>query len=170
MITQLRIDDRLIHGQVALVWTKELNTPGIVVANDNASTNDVLKMTLQMAVPSGKKLLVKSVDDAIKVFNNPKGEKMRIFALTNNVADALKIVQNCQNVESVNVANVGRFDGSDDKQKVRLSDTIILNPDELKAIEELSEQQVPVFQQLIPSNARTPIKKLIKNHTERERR
>ena len=37
MITQIRVDDRLIHGQVAVVWTKELNTPLIIVANDAAA-------------------------------------------------------------------------------------------------------------------------------------
>ena len=40
MIVQLRIDDRLIHGQVALVWSKELGTPGILVANDQAAVNN----------------------------------------------------------------------------------------------------------------------------------
>ena len=44
MIAQLRVDDRLIHGQVALVWTKELDTPGIVVANDNAANNEMVQM------------------------------------------------------------------------------------------------------------------------------
>lgn len=33
---QLRVDERLIHGQVALMWGKELNTKGILVANDHA--------------------------------------------------------------------------------------------------------------------------------------
>ena len=37
MITQVRVDDRLIHGQVAVVWTKELNAPLLVVANDEAA-------------------------------------------------------------------------------------------------------------------------------------
>ena len=93
MVIQIRVDDRLIHGQVALVWSKELNTPGIVVANDNAVTSDVLRMTLQMAVPAGKKLLVKSVKDSIDVFNNPKGKDMRMFALTNTVKDAYELVK-----------------------------------------------------------------------------
>ena len=72
MLAQLRVDDRLIHGQVAVVWTKELNTPLLVVANDNAAKNKVMQMTLKMAVPTGTKLLIRSVDDAIKIFNDPR--------------------------------------------------------------------------------------------------
>ncbi|QYN54133.1 PTS sugar transporter subunit IIB [Lactobacillus panisapium] len=162
MIAQLRVDDRLIHGQVALVWTKELNTPGIVVANDNAANNQMVQMTLKMATPTGKKLLIRSVDDAIKVFNNPKGANMRIFALTNNVKDALKIAQNVNNIEGINVANVGRFaDGA--KDSVQISSTLMLSKDELEALKELAKMDIPVFNQVVPSNAKTPIKTLLKD-------
>ena len=59
MIVQVRVDDRLIHGQVALVWTKELNTTRIIVANKHAVESDALRMTLSMGTPAGQKLLVK---------------------------------------------------------------------------------------------------------------
>lgn len=162
MIAQLRIDDRLIHGQVALVWTKELNTPGIVVANDNAAENEMVQMTLKMATPTGKKLLIRSVDDAIKVFNNPKGANMRIFALTNCVQDALKITENVKNIDGINVANVGRFT-KDAEGATQLSSTIMVTPDELAALKKLVELDVPVFHQVVPSNAKTPVKSLLKD-------
>ncbi len=161
MIIQLRVDDRLIHGQVALIWTKELNTNNIVVANDDASTNKMLQMTLQMAVPTGKKLLVKNVKDAINVFNDPRAKAMRIFALTNTIQDALKIVESCPDMESVNVANVGRFDESDKAEKVKVSDWIIVNPKELHALEALSKKTLPVYHQVIPSNPKIPATKLL---------
>lgn len=162
MIAQLRVDDRLIHGQVALVWTKELNTPGIVVANDNAAKNQMVQMTLKMATPTGKKLLIRSVDDAIKVFNNPKGATMRIFALTNNVKDALKIAQSVKGIDGINVANVGRF-ADDAQDTVQISSTLMLSKDELAALKELAELDIPVFNQVVPSNAKTPIKTLLKD-------
>ena len=110
MIIQLRIDDRLIHGQVALVWSKELGTPGILVANDQAAVNNTVKMTLKMACPPGIKLIVKSVDDAVGIIQDPRAEKMRIFALTRNVKDALKLVKSCkENICEVNLANAGKF-------------------------------------------------------------
>ena len=59
MIIQIISDYRLIHGQVAMVWARELNTTGILVANDNAEQSDMVKMTLKMACPSGIKLLFK---------------------------------------------------------------------------------------------------------------
>lgn len=165
MVIQIRVDDRLIHGQVALVWSKELNTPGIVVANDNAVTNDVLRMTLQMAVPSGKKLLVKSVQDAINVFNDERGKNMRIFALTNCVKDAYELAENCKgNILAVNVANVGRFDNSPDSEKVTLiNGTVMLNKQELEAAKKLCQiENLEVFHQLIPAHSKVSIAQTIK--------
>ncbi|MFR0555171.1 PTS system mannose/fructose/N-acetylgalactosamine-transporter subunit IIB [Loigolactobacillus coryniformis subsp. coryniformis] len=162
MIIQLRVDDRLIHGQVALVWTKELNTPGIIVANDGAANNEMQQMTLHMATPTGKKLLIRSVDDAIKVFNNPKGKAMRMFALTNSVQDALKIAQQVPAIEGINIANVGRFDESKD-DKVKLNNTIMLNQAELAALKELAQLNIPLFSQVVPSNTQVTIKNLLKN-------
>lgn len=46
MIVQIRVDDRLIHGQVALMWGKELNTKGILVANDHAAGDETQATTL----------------------------------------------------------------------------------------------------------------------------
>lgn len=164
MVISVRVDDRLIHGQVALVWTKELGTTGIIVANDNAVKNDMLRMTLQMATPTGQKLLVKTVEDAIKTINDPRGKEMHIFALTNCVKDVLELVKACPgNIQSVNIANVGRFDNSDPATKVALNDTIMLNPNELAAAKELCEQGIPVYHQLIPQHGKNPIKDLLKN-------
>lgn len=162
MIAQLRVDDRLIHGQVALVWTKELNTPGIVVANDNAASNEMVQMTLKMATPTGKKLLIRSVDDAIRVFNNPKGANMRIFALTNCVKDALKIAQNVKDIDGINVANVGRFT-KDADNATQLSSTLMLSPEEMDALKELVKLDVPVFHQVVPNNAKTSIASMLKD-------
>ena len=163
MIAQLRIDDRLIHGQVALVWTKELDTPGIVVANDNAASNEMVQMTLKMATPTGKKLLIRSVDDAIKVFNNPKGKGMRMFALTNCVKDALKIAQNVDDIDGINVANVGRFADKSEGETTQVGSTLMLSASELTALKELAKLDVPVFQQVVPSNAKVSIATLLKN-------
>lgn len=162
MIVQVRVDDRLIHGQVALVWTKELNTTRIIVANKHAVESDALRMTLSMGTPAGQKLLVKDVPDACRIANDPRADSMRIFALTNCVRDVLKLVKGAPGkIEGVNVANVGRFDKSDPDSKVALNSTIMLNPDELEAAKELCEQGIPVFHQLIPSNPKTPLKSLI---------
>ncbi|KAF1304177.1 PTS sugar transporter subunit IIB [Enterococcus saccharolyticus] len=164
MIKQIRVDDRLIHGQVAVVWTKELNAPLLVVANDEAAKNEVMQMTLKMAVPNGMKLLIRSVDDAIKVFNDPRGKDHKIFAIVNSVSDANKIAQNVQDIESVNVANAGRFDKTDPKDKTMLFHSVQLNPVELEAARELAKlTHLQSYNQVLPSNPQLSLAKALEN-------
>ncbi len=159
MITQIRVDDRLIHGQVAVVWTKELNAPLLVVANDEAAKNEVMQMTLKMAVPNGMKLLIRSVDDAINIFNDPRGAYKRIFVIVNSVSDANKIAQNVENIETVNVANAGRFDKSDPSTKKMIFPSVQLNPNELAAAKELAKlDRVNSYNQVLPSNPQLSLK------------
>ena len=49
MVKALRVDERLIHGQVAMAWTRDLGIQGIMVADDEAASNEMQKMTLKMA-------------------------------------------------------------------------------------------------------------------------
>ncbi|EHI69899.1 PTS sugar transporter subunit IIB [Streptococcus ictaluri] len=163
MITQIRVDDRLIHGQVAVVWTKELNAPLLVVANDEAAKNEITQMTLKMAVPNGMKLLIRSVEDSINLFNDPRAKDKRIFVIVNSVTDACRIAKNVSDLEAVNVANVGHFDKSDPASKVKLTSSLLLNPEELEAAKELASlPNLDVFNQVLPSNSKVSLSQLVK--------
>lgn len=162
MIVQLRVDDRLVHGQVTLKWGKELNTKGIIVANDHAANDSVQAATLKMACPQGQKLIIRSVEDAIRLINDPRSDSMRIFALTDNVADALRLVDGAPGrIDCVNVANAGRFDESDDAAKVQLTTGVTLNPTELEATRELCTKGIPIIHQVIPSDAKSEVADLL---------
>ncbi|MDF7683003.1 PTS sugar transporter subunit IIB [Lactobacillus sp. ESL0679] len=162
MIVQVRVDDRLIHGQVALVWSRELNASAILVANDGAAENDVAQMTMKMAMPSDKKLLIRGIKDSISVLNDPRGKNMRIFVVTNCVKDAYEIAKNVDQVEQVNVANAGRFDQTDKSKIVRFNSAIALNPDEITKLKELDKlSDVETFSQGLPTSEKLTIPQLI---------
>lgn len=165
MIPSLRVDDRLIHGQIALVWCKAFGTNRIVVANDNAVSDEVTRVSLQMATPTGIKLLIKTVEDAIRLFHDPRAKEKDMFVLTNNIADALRIVKECPGlIQSVNIANVGRFDTLPPSEKTVISSTVIVNKKEMAALKELATLDIKAYQQVIPSDSKKPIKELIKNY------
>ena len=109
MIKVLRLDERLIHGQVANEWSRKLGVDAIVVANDNAATNDLVATSLRMAAPGDKKVVIKKVDDAINILNDPKAEGLSIFVVCDNPADALKLVKGVKGIPYLNVGNFGRI-------------------------------------------------------------
>ena len=163
MIVEIRVDDRLIHGQVALVWTKKLNAKAIVVANDHASKDNIQQMTLKMATPENVKLAIKSMQDAVQLINNPKAKDMRIFVLVNSICDALFLSENIDDIERINIANVGRFDGVDETEKSKLSSTILLSKSEQVALEQLLASNRKVVHQIVPDNAEKLFHDLMNN-------
>lgn len=160
-ITALRVDDRLIHGQVAMTWTKQLAVQGIVVANDEAANDNTQKMALKMAVPGGIKSLIKPVDEAIRILNNPKASRMRILVLTRTVKDALKIRQSVGEIGFLNVGNTGRFDGVDVSEKLVLTPTIMLTKAEQQALKELVALDPKACMQQVPNDEQKLVKDIL---------
>ena len=147
-ITALRVDDRLIHGQVAMTWTKQLAVQGIVVANDEAANDNTQKMALKMAVPGGIKSLIKPVDEVILV-------------LTRTVKDALKIRQSVGEIGFLNVGNTGRFDGIDVSEKLVLTPTIMLTKAEQQALKELVALDPKACMQQVPNDEQKLVKDVL---------
>ena len=160
-ITALRVDDRLIHGQVAMTWTKQLAVQGIVVANDEAANDNTQKMALKMAVPGGIKSLIKPVDEAIRILNNPKASRMRILVLTRTVKDALKIRQSVGEIGFLNVGNTGRFDGIDVSEKLVLTLTIMLTKAEQQALKDLVALEPKTCMQQVPNDEQKLVKDVL---------
>ena len=101
MIELLRVDDRLIHGQVAVTWTSHLGADTIVVANDKAKDDPLMRSAFKLAKPPQCVLSIKSVAGAILVINNPKHESRKMFVVCASPEDALKIVKDCPEVKKV---------------------------------------------------------------------
>ncbi len=160
-VAALRIDDRLIHGQVAMTWTKQLKVNGIVVANDDAAADNTQKMALKMAVPAGIKSLIKPVDDAIRILNDPRAKNMRILVLTRTVKDALRIRKEVGQIDFLNLGNTGRFDGIDVSEKLQLTPTIMLTDAELECLKELAALDPKLCMQQVPNDEARLVKDVI---------
>ena len=108
MIPMLRLDERLIHGQVAIKWSRHLNVDRIVVISDAAAGNPVIQKSLLMAAPPTAKTAVKGVDDAIVLLNDPHAKDHRILVIVGTPGDMLRVVENVPNIEYLNIGNYGR--------------------------------------------------------------
>ena len=84
MIKMFRIDERLIHGQIAIKWSRHTGVDHIVVGNDAAANSPIIQKSLKMAAPAGIKTAIRGVDDAIALLNDPRCESMKILMLVNS--------------------------------------------------------------------------------------
>lgn len=67
-IIGVRIDGRLIHGQVANLWTTKLNISRIMVVDNVVCNNAIEKSGLKLATPSGVKLSVLPVEKQQRIY------------------------------------------------------------------------------------------------------
>ena len=88
MIKVLRVDDRLLHGQVAVAWANYYKVDVILIANNQVITDQTMQVAFKLATPPGITLSMKSLDGAVAVINNPKHAPRSIMVITKTLQDA----------------------------------------------------------------------------------
>lgn len=161
MIKMLRIDERLIHGQVAVVWSKAMSITHILVANDEVVKNDLQISSMKMAVPDDIKFLARTLDESIKVLNNPKASSLAMMVIVRNFKDALEIAQNVADIELINVGNYGLLPvNQHGKPQKQIDDTILVDEDDLNYIKQIADLDFPFVSQLTPDSSKKNFKKI----------
>ena len=140
MIKFCRLDNRLIHGQVVTKWSRIVSVDRIIIANDKASNNPIATKSLLMAAPSNIKVAVKTVNDAIKLLHDPKAAAHDIMVLVANPEDLLKVVENVDGIERVNIGNYGLLEAADGKQRERISQYVQLSAEEKEMLRKVTQK------------------------------
>lgn len=105
MIKLVRVDHRLLHGQVAFSWTNGLNADCILVASDSVVNDEVWKTTLKLGKPSGVKLVIKNMEDSIKALNSGVTDKYNLIIVVQTIADAKRLAEGYTEIKSINLGN-----------------------------------------------------------------
>lgn len=112
----LRIDDRLLHGQVARNWMKEVGADVIVVANDLVSEDEKQQHLMDLVTPMGSKSYFFGLSEASTKIKGLEEEDALV--LVESPADALKLIEDGVEIGSVNIGNIHQTSG---KEKVNES-------------------------------------------------
>lgn len=157
MVKLLRIDDRLLHGQVAFSWTNSLGVDAIIVANDEVVNDQIIKMSLKMATPPDVKLAIRTIDDAITLIENPKTKNMSIFVVVKNTTDALRLAEGTELVKNINVGGLRKEEG-----KQMLTRAVFINDIDINNFNKLNELGREVEVRQVPTDAKKYIHELLK--------
>lgn len=148
MIVQLRIDERLIHGQITTAWSRFLDVSRIVVASDKLAKDELTTQTLLMSAPAGKKVAVRDIESTIKLLSDPRINTVRVLVIVDNPKDAVALVKALA-IEEVNVANYVKKKSAN---KVKITTGVNSDAEDLVYLKELAKVAKHSFSQLIPSS------------------
>ncbi len=163
MIKLLRVDDRLIHGQVAVSWTSFLSADTIVVANDKAIDDKMMQMAFNMAKPPQVTLSIKSLKGAAAVINNPKHEEKTIFVVTASAEDAFYLADNCQSITNVCLGGIRQASG-----KKMIERQVYLDDEDIQAIKKIHELGRNVYLQAVPTEKKLTFEDVMKEYNRKE--
>lgn len=148
MIKLLRVDHRLLHGQVVFSWVSVLDPDCILVANDDIVNDELRKTTLKMGKPNGVKLVIKNMADSIEAINSGKTDKYRLMIVVSNVADAVRLARGVDQIQSINLGGTKPVPGS--HQVTRM---IHLTDEEETLLSEAVKDGISVNIQAVPSES-----------------
>ncbi|MDD7795716.1 mannose/fructose/sorbose PTS transporter subunit IIB [Clostridium sp. 'White wine YQ'] len=151
-IVLARIDDRLIHGQVATVWSKVSDCEKIIVVSDEVAKDELRSTLLVQVAPPGIKAHVLSIEKAIRVYNNPKNDFKALLLFT-NPTDVLRLVEGGVKIESVNIGGMSFKEG-----KRQVTGTISVNEQDENAFKELNKRGIELEIRVVASDSKVLLK------------
>ncbi|MBX6764502.1 MAG: PTS sugar transporter subunit IIB [Rubrobacteraceae bacterium] len=144
-VRHVRIDERLIHGQVTVRWTREVGADLILVANDEVAADEMQKMLLPLSAPSGVKTEIVTVEEAAESLKNGEASRRRTFLIVKRPADVIRLLDSGVQIEEINVGNMSHREGS--KQVKR---SVSVTPEDVEAFRELDRRGVRMTARMMP--------------------
>ena len=147
MIIGVRIDGRLIHGQVANLWTTKLQVSRIMVVDDEVSKNDIEKSGLKLATPAGVKLSVLPHEKAAANILAGKYDSQRLFIVAKKPHYLLELVKAGVEIKEINVGNMSQTD-----QTRSITRSINVVDQDVEEFNALNDKGVHLIAQMTPSD------------------
>jgi len=158
-IAMVRVDERLIHGQITMSWTRTVGANLILCVNDDVANNSFQKNLMKMAAPPGAKVEIESVDAAAEKLNTQAWSNASILFLVRNPIDLLRLVRKGLSIDRVNVGGVRSPEAT-----IKLTKEVSATPAEMEAWKELDGMGIRIEVQFLPNQGSTLLNDVLKKH------
>lgn len=143
----VRIDDRLIHGQVVTQWVKVFNAQKIVVIDDNVAKDKMQKSVLKFAAPPDMKVSILSVDKAVEVWNKNQFGSASVFVLFRDVKQIKQLQEKGVFFEEITIGQMAII--NDRKQIYK---QVGLSESEAQMLLDIQKSGVKMYFQMQPTD------------------
>jgi len=152
----VRIDNRLVHGQVATQWCSSIGANLILVANDEVSTNTLRQGLMDMAAPAYAQTRYWSIDKTIKNIHKAS-DRQKVFIVCETPQDVLKLVEGGVPIKKVNIGNMHMSEG-----KRQIVGSVAVDDSDVAAFKKMQELGVELEIRRVPTEGKEDISKLFK--------
>ena len=154
----VRIDSRLLHGQIATAWTKDVLPTRIIVVSDAVSKDELRTKLITQAAPPGVKAHVVPVNQMIKVAkDNQHFGGQRALLLFENPQDVLRVVEGGVSLKTINVGSMAHSIG-----KVQPNKVLAFNQDDIDTFNKLKEAGLTFDVRKVPNDSKGNMDDILK--------
>jgi PTS system mannose-specific IIB component len=146
-LTLVRVDDRLIHGQVVAIWLKALNARRIVIVDDRTARDEFLREVITLSAPSGVAVEVLDIEQGTERVRSLAADPEPVFVLMRTPIVALHLREAGVEFPLLNVGGLGA--GPTRKPLYR---NISANPEELEAMRRLESMGTSVELRIVEND------------------
>ncbi|MCX5838834.1 MAG: PTS sugar transporter subunit IIB [Deltaproteobacteria bacterium] len=144
-IALVRVDNRLVHGQILEAWIPFLRASCIVVVDDQTASDYFRETVIRMAVPSGVKVIVCGVAEFAETYPFNRGRGPKTIVLFSKVSDAWTARRLGFLFDQLNIGNI-----FNDECKLCCTPTVFLSDDDIRDITSLQEAGVKIELRRVP--------------------
>ncbi len=159
-VAHMRIDNRLIHGQVTTSWVGSIGANVLIVTNDKVAKDPVQKMLLPQAA-RGVPTKVLSIEDTLKFVNSPEGQKAKIMILAKLPSDALALLEGGLKPAEINVGNQAPTPGTKFKM---VTHSIAVTPEDAELYRAIAAKGYKLTSKMMPSDRSGDFLDLLQKH------
>lgn len=156
MIKLCRVDNRLVHGQVAYAWMQALTIDCILVASDSVAKDELRCSVLRMAKPAGVKLVIKSIEDSIRAINSGVTDKYDLLIICETVDDVCRLASEVPAITDVDLGGAKMEEG-----RRRIAPAFCVNAEEEGRIREMVARGLHVYVQQVPADTPADVMDLL---------
>ncbi|MCX7635133.1 MAG: PTS sugar transporter subunit IIB [Syntrophales bacterium] len=145
-VALVRVDNRLVHGQIIEAWIPFLGAKAIVVVNDEVAGDFFRETVIRMAVPQGIEVIISGVEELGRLVRGNGGAlSLKTVVLFASLPDALKAYRSGFSFRKLNLGNIY----TDDCIR-ELSSCVLLGEDDLECIDTLLKEGVEIEIRRVP--------------------
>lgn len=151
-ISLVRVDDRVIHGQTTTRWMAKKPANSIIVISDKVANDDLRKKVLKAAA-GNLKLGIYTIEQGVAALEKVKASDKNFYIISDSTTAFAELLK--AGGDFGKKLNIGNLNGTRPNTKA-MGNAVMLNDDDLEALDFLVDQGIDVQFQLIPENDEKP--------------